>query len=99
MAGAADLARREVVDGAPAVVTPLGTLYLDLAGAVDPAAERKRLGAELGKLAGHIAGTEARLANPSFTKKAPPAVLAGAQRQLDELKAKRAEIERLLAAI
>jgi valyl-tRNA synthetase len=99
MAGAAGIERRESVDGAPAVVTPLGTLYLDLASAVDPAAERKRLGAELEKLAKHIAGTEARLAKPAFAGKAPPAVLAGAERQLAELVAKRAEIERLLAGL
>jgi len=99
MAGAAGIERRDSVDGAPAVVTPLGTLYLDLASAVDPAAERQRLGAELEKLAKHIAGTEARLANPSFAGKAPPAVLAGAKRQLEELVAKRAEIERLLKSI
>ena len=31
LAGAAELIRRDQVDGAPAVVTVLGTLYLDLA--------------------------------------------------------------------
>jgi valyl-tRNA synthetase len=99
MAGAAEIGRRESVENSPAVVTPLGTLYLDLASDVDPAAERKRLGAELEKLAGHIAGTEARLANPAFAGKAPPAVLAGAKRQLEELRDKRAEVERLLKSI
>jgi valyl-tRNA synthetase len=99
MAGAADIIRRDSVDGAPAVVTPLGTLYLDLASMVDPAAEKQRLGKELEKLAGHIAGTEARLANPAFAGKAPLAVLEGARKQLADLRAKRAEIERLVAAL
>jgi valyl-tRNA synthetase len=99
MAGAAEIARREAVEGAPAVVTPLGTLYLDLASTVDPAAEKPRLAKELAKLTQHIAGTEARLANPAFTGKAPPAVLDGARKQLAELQAKRAELERLLAAL
>jgi valyl-tRNA synthetase len=99
MAGAAEILRRDAVDGAPAVVTPLGTLYLDLASAVDPAAEKSRLAKELAKLAQHIAGTEARLANPAFTGKAPPAVLEGARQQLAGLQAKRAELERLLAAL
>jgi len=99
MAGAAEIARREAVEGAPAVVTPHGTLYLDLASAVDPAAERQRLAKELAKLAQHIASTEARLANPAFAGKAPPAVLEGAKKQLAELQAKRTELERLLAAL
>jgi valyl-tRNA synthetase len=99
MAGAGGISRRESVENAPAVVTPLGTLYLDLASAVDPASGKKRLGAELAKLEGHIAGTEARLANPAFAEKAPPAVLAGARQQLEELRKKRAEVERLLKLI
>jgi valyl-tRNA synthetase len=99
MTGASEIERRESVEGAPAVVTPLGTLYLDLASTVDPAAERQRLSKEIEKLAAHIASTEARLANPAFVGKAPPAVLEGARRQLGELQAKRAELERLLKAL
>ncbi len=99
LAGAAEIIRREAVDGAPAAVTPLGTLYLDLSSAIDPAAEKKRLQKELEALAKHVAGTEARLANPAFASKAPPAVLEGARRQLAELQAKRAETERLLRAL
>src|SRR5690606_12108124 len=40
MAGAAEIVRQDKVEGAPAVVTPLGTLYLDLASTVDKAAEK-----------------------------------------------------------
>jgi valyl-tRNA synthetase len=87
------------VEGAPAAVTPLGTLHLDLSGAVDPAAEKVRLTKEIDALAKHIAATEARLANKAFTDKAPPAVIAGAQRQLAEQKAKHAELTRLLQAL
>jgi valyl-tRNA synthetase len=99
LAGAAEILRRESVDGAPAVVTPFGTLYLDLASTVDVGAEKQRLMKELEKLAQHIAATEARLANPSFAGKAPPAVLEGARKQLADQQAKRAELERLLAAL
>jgi len=99
MAGAAEISRREAVEGAPAAVTPLGTLHLDLASTVDAAAEKQRLAKELAKLTQHIAGTEARLANPAFTGKAPPAVLEGARKQLAEQQAKRSELERLLAAL
>jgi valyl-tRNA synthetase len=99
MAGASEILRREKVDGAPAVVTPLGTLYLDLASTVDVAAEKIRLTKELDQLTKHIAGTEARLANEAFVSKAPPAVLEGARKQLAEQQAKRTELERLLKAL
>ena len=99
MCGAAEIVRKENVEGAPAVVTPIGTLYLDLASAVDATAERQRLTKELEKLVQHIAATEAKLANPAFTGKAPPQVIEGARKQLAELRAKRAEIERLISGL
>jgi valyl-tRNA synthetase len=99
MAGAAAITRREAVEGAPAAVTALGTLYLDLASAVDVGAETTRMAKEIAALGKHIAGTEARLANPAFVDKAPPAVLEGARRQLAEQQAKRTELERLLKAL
>ena len=99
MAGAAEIARQAAVDGAPATVTPFGTLYLDLASTVDVGAEKIRLTKELEKLAQHVAGTTARLANPAFVDKAPPAVLAGARQQLADLQAKHAEVARLLKAL
>lgn len=99
MAGAAELARKEKVEGAPAVVTPLGTVYLDLASTVDVGAEKTRLAKELEQIAKHIAGTEARLSNQAFVSKAPPAVLEGARKQLADQHAKRAELERLLKAL
>ena len=83
----------------PAIVTPLGTLFLDTGIKVDAAAEKIRLGKELDQLRKHVAGTEARLANQAFVSKAPPAVLEGARKQLADQKAKYAEIERLLAAL
>jgi valyl-tRNA synthetase len=85
--------------GAPAIVTQLGTVSLDLASTVDTAAEKQRLTKELETIAKHIAVTEARLANTAFTGKAPPQVIAGARKQLADQKAKRAELERLLKAL
>jgi valyl-tRNA synthetase len=99
MAGASEIVRREAVEGAPAAVTTLGTLYLDLASAVDAGAEKARMSKEIAALEKHIAGTEARLANEAFVAKAPPAVLEGARRQLAEQQAKRAELERLLKSL
>ncbi|HUJ44435.1 MAG TPA: valine--tRNA ligase [Opitutaceae bacterium] len=85
--------------GMPAVVTPLGTVSLELASTVDAAAEEARLAKEIEKINHHIAATEARLANPAFTGKAPAQVIEGARRQLGDLQAKRAELERLLKAL
>ncbi len=99
MAGAVEISRRDAVDGAPAVVTLLGTLYLDLASTVDAGAEKVRLARELEQISKHIAGTEARLANQAFVSKAPPAVLEGARKQLADQQAKRAELERLLKSL
>jgi valyl-tRNA synthetase len=99
MAGATEFVRQEIVEGAPAVVTTLGTLYLDLASTVDPAAEKVRLTKELDAIAKHIAGTEARLSNEAFVSKAPPAVLEGARKQLADQKAKQTELTRLRAAL
>jgi valyl-tRNA synthetase len=99
MAGAAEILRREAVDGAPAAVTSLGTLHLDLASAVDVGAEKARMAREIAALGKHIAGTEARLANRAFVDKAPPAVLEGARRQLAEQQAKLAELTRLLKSL
>ncbi len=99
MIGAAELVRKNDVEGAPAVVTPFGTFYLDLAATVDAGEEKQRLSKELEKLTHHIAGTEARLANTAFVSKAPPAVLAGAQNQLAELRTKKTELERLLSSL
>ncbi|MBE7539502.1 MAG: valine--tRNA ligase [Opitutaceae bacterium] len=96
--GAAALKRASEKPPLPAIVTPLGTLFLDTGIKVDAAAEKVRLGRELEQIRKHITGTEARLANEAFVSKAPPAVLEGARRQLADQKAKYAEIERLLSA-
>ena len=99
MAGAAEIARRDGIDGVSAALTPLGTLALDLAASADSGAERLRLNKELDALAKHIAATLARLSNESFVAKAPPAVLDGARRQLAEQQAKHAELVRLLQSL
>ena len=81
------------------IVTPLGTLFLDTAEKIDPAPERVRQTKALAAVQKHSAGTEARLGNEAFTSKAPPAVLDGARKQLADQQAKRAELQRLLAAL
>lgn len=98
LAGAAAVTRVADEPPLPASVTPLGTLFLDLGAALDPVAEQRRLEKELAQVRQHISGTEARLSNPAFTGKAPPAVIEGARNQLEQLRAKAAELARLLAA-
>ncbi|MDF9826275.1 valyl-tRNA synthetase [Ereboglobus sp. PH5-10] len=99
LVGAASIERAASEPALPAIVTPLGTLYLDTGVKVDAAAERARLTKELAQLEKHIAGTQARLANEAFVSKAPPAVLEGAKKQLADQQAKKAELERLLKAL
>ncbi len=99
LAAAASLERTAQEPALPAIVTPYGTLYLDTGVKVDAAAEKTRLTKELEAITKHINGTEARLSNESFVSKAPPAVLEGARKQLAEQQAKRAELQRLLAAL
>ena len=100
MIGAASLTRSKLsVPAAPVTVTTYtGSWYL-LKQVEDAAVEKQRLTKELEKFNQHIAATEARLANPAFTGKAPPAVIEGARKQLAELEARRAELERLLKAL
>lgn len=85
--------------GTPVVHSPAGELYLPLEGLVDVAAEKARLTKELGKVEAEIIKAEQRLANPSFTQKAPPNVLAEHQQRFREWQAKgeqlRAALERL----
>jgi valyl-tRNA synthetase len=99
LVGAAEISRTTEKLSLPATVTSLGTLFLDTGVRVDPAAERARLTKEIHALNKHIVGTEARLSNEAFTSKAPPAVLEGARKQLADQQTKRAELERLLAAV
>jgi valyl-tRNA synthetase len=99
MIGAGAITRGPLTPGAPVCVTAHGSWNIIRQQKGDTAAEKVRLAKEIETLARHIAGTEARLANKAFTDKAPPAVIGGAKKQLTELQAKKAETERLLAAL
>jgi len=65
----------EAPAGTPSLVTDLGTLFLPLEGLVDLDAERKRIDAEITKVEAEIAKVLAKLYDPNFTEKVPPAVL------------------------
>ena len=86
-------------DTLPAVVTPLGTVYLDLSSSIDVEAEKARLTKELEKLNKLVAAGEGKLKNPKFVEGAPAKVVEGARRQLAETVIKRDETQRILASL
>jgi valyl-tRNA synthetase len=61
------------------------------------AVDREKLGKELAEVDLNLERVRARLANPGFTDKAPPAVIEGARHQLSELETRRATLEAALA--
>jgi len=77
------------------VVGPF-TLYLPLAGVVDWDAARARLHRALEKVEGELGKLEARLANPEFRKRAPAEVVAKAEAEARQLRARRARLIRHL---
>lgn len=98
LGGCASLERiAERVEGLPAAVTALGTLFIDLVGSIDVAAERERIGKELAKLAKGMQIGEAKLSNEKFVSSAPEAVVAGAKQQLEQTRARFIELQQLLA--
>ena len=58
-----------------AALTPLGEVYLPLAGLIDVAAERARLSKELEKVQAEITKVDAKLASETFVNSAPAAVV------------------------
>ncbi|MBQ6534962.1 MAG: class I tRNA ligase family protein, partial [Opitutales bacterium] len=96
LAGAQSIEIVSAESDKPAALTALGTVYLEIADAVDMGEEIKRLQKELAKLEGFEKATLARLSNEAFTSKAPPKVIEGAKKQLEECRVKIAEIGKLL---
>jgi valyl-tRNA synthetase len=82
--------------GTPTVQSQLGELFLPLEGHIDPAAEKVRLAREIEKDKAEIAKVEAKLSNPNFATKVPPAVLTEHQQRVAEWQAKLARDQALL---
>jgi valyl-tRNA synthetase len=99
LAGLAELRYAVDLAGRPGSLTGLGTIALEASGHIDVGAEKVRLGKELEKLEKLVAAGEAKLSNEAFVSKAPPAILEGARKQLDEVRGKRDEIARMIAAL
>jgi len=79
--------RIEIAGGAPArgavqVVLEEAIFALPVAGLIDVAKEKGRLGKELGKADDEIAKIEKKLGNPQFVAKAPPEVIEEQQERL-----------------
>ena len=99
MAGLAEITFGDDAGDRTGSLNSLGTVLLELSGTVDVAAEKIRLAKELTKLEQAVAAGEAKLTNEVFVSKAPPKILEGARKQLDDAKAKRDEIARMLATL
>jgi valyl-tRNA synthetase len=97
--GSLDALGQKSADGLPAVVTPLGSLYLDLSSSIDVEAEKARLSKELDKLNKLVAVGENKLKNPKFVESAPEKVVEGARKQLAETTEKRDETQKILESL
>jgi valyl-tRNA synthetase len=85
--------------GTPVVASPLGELFLPLEGLIDVAAEKIRLAKEIEKDKAEIAKVEQKLANPNFTSKVPPAVLAEHETRLLDWRTKLAHTQASLDSL
>jgi valyl-tRNA synthetase len=85
--------------GRPAAVVRLGTICMLLEETVDPDAERRKLEGQIEQTRGMLAQAEAKLGNPSFTGRAPPAVVAQQETRRAECLDTLARLEKLLAAL
>ena len=72
----------DTLPGTDAPVQIVGDFKLMLEVKVDPVQERARLDKEIARLTGEVAKAEAKLGNPAFADKAPPAVVAQERERL-----------------
>ncbi len=86
------------VDAASTIVSGI-EIHLPMSGMVDPAKEKERLAKEQANLANYVAMMEAKLSNPGFTDKAPPAVIEKNRATLAEKKAELKKIEETLKGL
>jgi valyl-tRNA synthetase len=70
-----------------------GEIAVNVRGAVDVEAERKKAAKELEELVTYIQSTEQKLANQEFTAKAPAKVVEGMRQKLKEAEEKKRTIE------
>jgi valyl-tRNA synthetase len=75
------------------------TVELDLAGVVDIAAERRRMEKDLAAARAEAEQTSRKLANPSFTGKAPADIIEKTRQRLETAEADIVRLEQRLAAL
>jgi len=80
----------------PAVLTPLGKLYLPLEGLVDVEAERGRLGKEIEKVEKEIMTVRKKLSNEKFVDNAPAEVVEEHRQREKSWQGKLAELQQML---
>lgn len=74
-------------------------IFLPLEGLIDIDREKARLQKEITERDGDLKRVEAKLSNPQFTEKAPPAVVAKEEAKRDENQASLAKLRERLAAL
>ena len=84
--------------GVPVAMTPLGELYLLIAGG-DKSAERDRLEKEIARLENELRVVGAKLANASFVDKAPPAVVQEHRQRKADFSEQVAQLRKARAAM
>ncbi len=87
------------IAGAVSIVTADATVKIPMDDLVDKEAERARLTKEKATVEGQLNGVLQRLANPSFTDKAPANVVQTAREQAQRLQEKLALLEQSLAQL
>lgn len=83
----------------PAVLTPDGTMYLDLANQIDLAGEKQRLAIEIQKVNQLIAKNQSKLDDKAFISSAPQQIVEGAKKLLEENLKKHTELQSLLDSL
>jgi len=92
-------ANRAETDNAPAALTPVGKLFLPLAGLIDVAAEKARLDKELEKIAKELAKSQGKLANENFLANAKPEVVQQERDRLTEWETRHGQLLEMIAKL
>jgi valyl-tRNA synthetase len=102
LAGAAEIIldpAYEATKGTPAAITPVGEVYLPMAGLIDMATEHARLTKEIEKIKIEVLKCQGKLGNASFVDRAPPEVVAQETARLKDWQEKLAQLGEMLAAL
>ncbi|MFA7654072.1 MAG: valine--tRNA ligase [Candidatus Magasanikbacteria bacterium] len=89
----------EKPDNSVGIVVGSCEVFIDLAGLIDATKEKARLEGEIKALEGYVAGLKAKLTNPEFSQKAPPAVVEKERAKLKEAEEKIEKIKGQVSSI